>query len=188
MNNDELQKAIDDITRDNAAPVTETSGENEALANELAGAAAEAAPVSPATPAVEAGGVDAAADFNVPAAPAPVVPEMPGMPPVAPSADPVAAEPKPVVAAPAPAEVAPVATIQMAHAETTGDKEAIEKEALKALYPLLDKVELKPEEKFEIWMKVEDTVALGKALEYAKQFADETAKANALLKIVDAAK
>ena len=187
MNNDELQKAIDDITRDSAAPApAETApAENEALANEIAGA--------PAT----------GEGLTIAPAPAPEVPEAPAMPPMpeaaavpeapaAPVPEPVA-EPAPApvpeapVAEPAPAP-APAPEIQLAHAaEKPTDMSDIEKEALKELYPLLDKVEMSAEEKFDICMKVaeDDATAVSGALQAAKGITDEVAKANALLKIVD---
>ena len=55
-------------------------------------------------------------------------------------------------------------------------------EAYKALYPLLDKVEMPVEEKFDITMKFGEPA---KALELAKQIADDTSKANALMKIIE---
>lgn len=196
MNNDELQKAIDDITKDNApvaeaAPAVDTVAENEQLANELAGAAAPAVPETP--------------DFA--AAPAPAVPETPGMPPmpeapVAPAPE-APAEPAPVapepVAEPAPApEVAPapepvaVPEIQLGNTDMIGEAPAPAgdtlHEAMRELYPLLDKVSMTNEEKFDICMQVDDAQAAAKALEYAKQFADETAKANALLEIINKVK
>ena len=177
MNNDELQKAIDDITRDNAAPTTQVSAENEALADELAGAAdGTAVPPVPA--------VDAAASFDVPAAPAPAVPATPSMPPMPDAPVPqAAAEP---AEEPVEEPVAPVA--DKPAAVKTGDLAGVAEAAMKELFPLLDKVEMSVEEKFDICMKVDDDGALVKALEYAKKFSDETAKANALLKIIEATK
>lgn len=75
MSNDELQKAIDDITRDNAMPVAPeaNAAANEALANEMAGVAPSKG---------EGVALNPLADLGQ--APAPNVPETPGMPPVGP--------------------------------------------------------------------------------------------------------
>ena len=181
MNNDELQKAIDDITRDNAAPapVDASVADNEALANEIAAAMpAETAPVEPAT--------------EMPAAPAPVVPEAPAMPPA--EAAPAPA-PQPVEVAPQPApEIVMNPSVSSVGAPgvsaPSSDLEAVAREAMKELYPLLDKVSMEPEEKFEICMEVAETdkSAISVALSAAKQFSDETKKAEALLQIIDATK
>ena len=68
--------------------------------------------------------------------------------------------------------------------------EKIEKEALKELYPLLNKVSLPAEEKFDICMKVaeEDKEAIAGAFDATKEFVDETKKAEALVKILEAIK
>ena len=165
MNNDELQKAIDDITKDNApaeaAPAVGSVAENEQLANELDQTVAPAteAAVAPDTP-----------DFGV--APAPVIPDAPGMPSVE----------GPEAAAPvAEAPVAPAPAVEAAEAAPVADDDTLN-EALKELYPLLDKVDMPVEEKFDITMKFGSPA---KALDIAKQMTDETAKANALLEIVN---
>ena len=180
MNNDELQKAIDDITNNNAAaeaaPAADATAENEQLASELAGAA-------PATPEAPAAG------FAPAPAPAPEVPAEPGMPPVAGEA--VAPEMAEAVApaaeaAPAVEEETAVQEIKLSApaaeaAPVVSDDDTLN-EAYKALYPLLDKVEMPVEEKFDITMKFGEPA---KALELAKQIADDTSKANALMKIIE---
>lgn len=176
MNNDELQKAIDDITRDNTAPVApvaDVPAENEKLADELTQQMASVAPQEAAAPEVDLG-----------AAPAPEIPDAPGMPPV----PGIEAEPEPKVEEPI-EEVAPVqieetpAVQPVAQAEPVAAKDEVTlNEALKELYPLLDKVELPVKEKFDITMKVGEPA---KALDYAKQIQDEAEKANALLEIVN---
>ncbi len=182
MNNDELQKAIDDITNNNAAAeaasVADATAENEQLASELAGAAPAAA----------------TAEFAPAPAPAPEVPAEPGMPPVA-AAEAVAPEMAEAVApaAETPAvEAAPVAEEAPAMpeikldnapvAEAPASDNATLEEAMKELYPLLDKVDMPLDEKFDITMKYGEP---SKALELAKQMTDETAKAKALLAIVE---
>ncbi|MBR2586958.1 hypothetical protein IKE71_01125 [Candidatus Saccharibacteria bacterium] len=165
MNNDELQKAIDDITRDSApaeAPVDSATSvaENEQLANELAavpgapvtGARVDVAPVQP--------------EFA--AAPAPEVPAEPAMPPM------------PGMVAPAvPEATAPEAVAAPA---AGGANEDTLSEAYRALYPLLDKVEMPVEEKFDITLRFGEPA---KALELAKQIADEGSRAKALLELVN---
>ena len=184
MNNDELQKAIDDITNNNAAaeaaPVADATAENEQLASELAGAAAQAA-----APEV--------AGFAPAPAPAPEVPAEPGMPPVAGEA--VAPEMAEVVA-PAAEAVAPVApavpvaeeapeiklgAAPVAESAPVSDDATLE-EAMKELYPLLDKVEMPVEDKFEIALKFGEP---SKALVFAKNIADETLRAKALMKLIE---
>ena len=176
MNNDELQKAIDDITNSNAAaeaaPATDaavSAAENEQLANEIA------QPSAPTTGA----GVDlapVASEVDLGTAPAPVVPETPAMPP-APEA---AVETAPVAEAVAEAEPV-IETPEVAETPAVSD-DATLNEAYKALYPLLDKVEMPVEEKFEITLKFGEP---SEALVLAKSIADDTARAKALLEIVN---
>ncbi len=186
MNNDELQKAIDDITRDSAsaAPAESSSAETEALVNEITETTSnrEGVKLEPA--------------LEIPVAPTPPVPEAPAMPPSAPepvtpvvSAS-VAPEPVPVSVQP------PVQTVSesvvSSEVSVGGDVDLsrVAREARKELYPLLDRVQMSPEEKFEICMEVsaDDKNAFGSALAAARQIADETAKAEALLKIISATK
>ena len=167
MNNDELQKAIDDITKEAPAASTEaTPVDAEALANEMVattGGAREGVTLNPTGAA--------------PVAPAPTVPEVPAMPPV-----------EPVAVAPAvPAVEEPVVGgAGLAQVDVSTDLAAVEREAMKELYPLISKVDLTPEDKFEVCMTVaeDDRAALSGALEAAKQISDDTAKAEALLRII----
>lgn len=197
MNNDELQKAIDDITKETApAPAETGAAETEALANEIAGVAVPSgapttgegvtlnpvgaeAPVAPAAPEAPA--------IEIPAAPAPAVPEAPAMPPsVAAPAETPAPAPEP---APAPAE--PVAVEEPKVVEPKEEPKAevagmddIKKEALKELYPLLDKTDMTAEEKYDICMEMKsEPDAMRRALDYAKQFSDVDKKVEALLTI-----
>ena len=189
MNNDELQKAIDDITKEATAPAAEpTAVDNEALANEIAQATAPAAePVVPAEGATAAEvaanvAATAAASFETPA-PAPAVPETPSMPPAA--DNPIA----PTVAAPEPAAAEPAVEPKREEApavaeEVNTDMDEIKKEALKELYPLLDKTDMTVEEKYDICMEMQsEPDAIRNALGYAKQFTDTDKKVDALLKI-----
>ena len=180
MNNDELQKAIDDITKDNApaeaAPAVDATAENEQLANEVAG---QTAPVTGA-------GVDlaptAVPEVDLGAAPAPEIPAEPSMPPMPEAPVAPVAEEAPVAAP----EVAPVVEEPaVAVPEAPVSDNATLEEAMKELYPLLDRVEMPIEEKFDITLKFGEPA---KALELAKQMTDETAKANALLEIINKVK
>lgn len=229
MSNDELQKAIDDITKSDAGGVAEGTSENEALVDEMVQAGmpttGEGLPLAPL------GGADGtgvlATDAVAPemaAAPEIKIPEIGAMPPAEEKptggnegagvlgANGMASEPVKTETVATPAiETAPVAPevsatvpeapiTEPAAAEVNtpeinapgvpADLAEIEKEALKELYPLLDKVKLPAEEKFEICMKVagEDKKAISGALEAAKEIVDETKRAEALLSVLGAIK
>lgn len=108
------------------------------------------------------------ADGDAPVAPA--VPETP--------AEPVATEVPPVE----PVAADPAA--KPGHEELEG----IKKEALEELKPLVDKLELPPEEKFDILLLIirstDDEELVNKAHSTATEIADETRKAQALLDII----
>ena len=109
-------------------------------------------------------------------------------------ADAVAAEPvaaAPVVAPasdPAPAEDTPP-VIQPA-ASTSGDSslDAVKLEAIQELRPLVDKLNVAPEEKFDTYLlllrSTDDKTLIAPAHEAAKAIADETRRAQALLDII----
>lgn len=214
MSNDELQKAIDDITRDNAMPVApEVNAEaNEALVNEITGGAT--APTKG-----EGLSLNPLADLGT--APAPTVPEAPGMPPVGGETQAPTTEVAPVETEETAADgekeaevkgieeidasrgeaLAPVEAFSAEQAdnleiggesgiektEVNGDDiEKIERAAMRELYPLLAQVSLSAEEKFEICMKVasDEPRAISGAFEAAKRIQNEKAKAEALLRIV----
>ncbi len=71
---------------------------------------------------------------------------------------------------------------------THEELEAIKKEALAELKPLVDKLELPPEEKFDILLLIirstDDEELVNKAHTTATEIADETRKAQALLDII----
>lgn len=176
MSNDELQKAIDDITNNNVAAGADAAvnmaAENEQLANELAGAAPVAAE---------------AAEFAPAPAPMPEVPAEPAMPPMsgAVAADAPAPEMIGGVAPAAEASTMPTAEIKLDNAavpEAPVSDNATLEEAMRELYPLIDRVEMPIDEKFEITMKYGEPA---KALDFAKQMTDENAKAKALLQIIE---
>lgn len=191
MNNDELQKAIDDITKEATAPAAEpTAVDNEALANEIAQVTAPAAePVVPADGATAAEvaanvAATAAASFEAPA-PAPAVPETPSMPPATDNPiAPTVAAPEPALAAAEPAVEPKQEEAPAVAEEVNTDMDEIRKEALKELYPLLDKTDMTVEEKYDICIGMKDEKdAIKNALRYAKEFTDVDKKVDALLKI-----
>ena len=194
MNNDELQKAIDDITKNDVGGGTEGTSENEALVDEMV----KGMPTTGEAPALTPVGEQAEVVEPQPEAPELKIPEVGAMPPTsgeetaAVEAAPVAPEvsttvPEAPITNPAAAEVNMPETFS---APEAADLEKVEKEALKELYPLLSVVSLPADEKFEICMRVFETdkTAISGALDAAKQISDEKKKAEALLKIIDAVK
>ena len=157
----DLQKAIDDITQNTNAdpvfsdPVAAPSSVPEGDSGELA------APVGPFP------------------APEPMIPEVPMMEtPVAPEA-PVA--PEPIADAPA-VEQAPVATDNL-------NIKQVKEAALRDLVPLLDRLPLNASQKFEIYRdtieELHDFSAVEPAYRAASEITDETEKAEALLYLVE---
>lgn len=108
--------------------------------------------------------------------------------PAAPAPEPEVAEPEQAPAEPAsempPLEETPPSAPTAGHEEL----EAIKKEALEELKPLVDKLELPPEEKFDILLLIirscDDEELVDKAHKTAIEIADETRKAQALLDII----
>lgn len=150
-----------DIQPTNQQPISDDQELAKVLAgiNQQANAAATA-PVATDSPAPE-----------TPATPeAPEVPEVPDMP------DPVATAP-----APGPAPVAPATPM-------SGDLEAIKKDALSELRPLVDKLNVSPEEKFDTYLlllrSTDDQALIAPAHEAAKNITDEARRAQALLDII----
>ena len=167
MSNEELQKAIDDITKE------ETQAE-------------APAPEAPAAPAVDANG------FAMPEAPAvPPVAQDGGMPmPPAPEA--LVA---PVAPAPAPApEVNPAAAAPsynyagIPEDEPRANLVRIKEDALRELFPLMDKVSADPLEKFRIYKEIatmtHEKAAIGAAHEVVKAIPDDEIKAGALIELL----
>jgi len=70
----------------------------------------------------------------------------------------------------------------------SGDLEAIKKDALSELRPLVDKLNVAPEEKFDTYLlllrSTDDQALIGPAHEAAKTIADEARRAQALLDII----
>jgi hypothetical protein len=108
----------------------------------------------------------------------------------APVADPVVSAPvveEPTVVAPAethmveePVTAAPVAP--------SGDLDEVKQEALSELRPLVDKLNVNPEEKFDTYLlllrSTDDKALIAPAHEAAKAIADEARRAQALLDII----
>lgn len=112
-------------------------------------------------------------DVAAPAVPpAPEVPETPELPEV-----PEIAMPAPVV----PDVAAPVAS-------DAGDLDAIKQDALTELRPLVDKLDVSPEEKFDTYLlllrSTDDKALIAPAHEAARNIADEARRAQALLDII----
>lgn len=109
--------------------------------------------------------------------------------PAAPVAEPEATEPEQAPSEPAP-EMPPLEETPPSTPPAGGHEEleAIKKEALEELKPLVDKLELPPEEKFDILLLIirscDDEELVDKAHKTATEIADETRKAQALLDII----
>lgn len=110
------------------------------------------------------------------------LPELPGAVnvPVTPAAAPAAS-----IAAPAPAQpVAPAAPAPVVPSGLDG----IKKDALNELRPLVDKVDLSAEDKFDIYLMLirstDDSSLIGPAHTASQGIADEKRKAEALLEII----
>jgi len=90
---------------------------------------------------------------------------------------------------PAPAVVAPVAPATPAPSTTSSaELDGIKLDALKELRPLMDKVDLPAEEKFDTYLMLirstDDSTLIGPAHTAAQGIADEKRKAEALLEII----
>lgn len=94
--------------------------------------------------------------------------------------EPEPASPAAPVTLPDPISVAPVAP--------AGDLESIKKDALSELRPLVDKLDVAPEEKFDTYLlllrSTDDQALIGPAHEAARAIADEARRAQALLDII----
>ena len=187
----DLQKAIDDITNTTnidpvfSDPVAAPSSVPEGDSGELG------EPVGPfpepklevVAPAPEAiAPLDAASnipDLAIPMPPAPTAPETPVQPPVMPPAP----APEPPAAAPELSVPTPEPLPQSLN--TT----EIKKAALRDLVPLLDKINMDATQKFDIYRNIfedlKDYTVLDPAYHAAREIADETKRAEALLYLVE---
>lgn len=154
-------------------PAQTDNSDDQELANALAGLGTN-----------DAVATDATSDLKFEEAPAPS-----GAIATSPFGDsPVAAtEPAMPVTEPlAPAVPATAATTLSASADQA--LEGIKKEALNELRPLVDKLNVQPEEKFDTYLlllrSTDDTSLIGPAHEAAKEIPDEARRAQALLDII----
>ncbi len=230
FNDDELQKAIDDITKDAASGGTssvvddlvkknekkEPAGKVVSASTDLDGgqpafAPAPEVPVPPVTemnaPVAEASEAEEQPNEVIPGPEVPLpesvveepakveeapvaAPEAVGLvapaPEAAVAAAPAAEEPTPAIikkeapVAPAPAEV-PIAP--------GGDFEKTREEALKALYPLMDKVKIDdPVQKFDMYKEMfglmKNAEVAGSVLKAAEELPDEQTRADALMGLI----
>jgi hypothetical protein len=96
---------------------------------------------------------------------------------------------EPVVSQPLENQLAqPVAPMIQTPQSNSGDLETIKKDALKELRPLVEKLELSAEEKFDIYLlllrSTDDTTLIAPAHATAQQIEDESKRAQALLDII----
>ncbi|HUC96750.1 MAG TPA: hypothetical protein VMR16_03760 [Candidatus Saccharimonadales bacterium] len=93
------------------------------------------------------------------------------------------------VAAPTPEPFqAPATAYNPAPTPANGELDEIKKDALTELRPLVDKLDLAPDEKFDTYLllirSTDDTALIAPAHEAAKNIPDETRRAQALLDII----
>ncbi len=96
-------------------------------------------------------------------------------------------EPAPVVA-PLPEPAAVSAPVMPVMGGMGGDLESIKKDALSELRPLVDKLNVAPEEKFDTYLlllrSTDDQALIAPAHEAARNIADEARRAQALLDVI----
>lgn len=206
-NDNELQKAIDDITKSAATETTTATdavSELEAkIQNQLGVPPTPPMPEMPAAPAEAAAPVETAAPEAAPASEATptltpsadfAVPTVEAAPAEAPAE--VATEAPAESAATEPAMTAPTLeapTIESAPAvnqSVDGDLKSVKEAMMRDLFPLMDKVDVKSEQKYEIYKEMIETTndksMIAAAYEAAKGLVDETARAEALLYLIEA--
>jgi len=109
--------------------------------------------------------------------------------PAAPAPAPVTPEPAPAAEEPAPAPITlPDPTPIVQPAAGSGDLESIKQDALSELRPLVDKLNVAPEEKFDTYLlllrSTDDKSLIGPAHDAARNIPDEARRAQALLDII----
>lgn len=163
-----------DIQRQSQQPISD----DQELAKVLAGVTQQNNPVQDsAVPA------DLSAPAQEPAAAEPEI-QMPPLPEA-----PEEAEPTPAAAAETPAP-APEAADRQAAPTSTGndDLDSIKQEALGDLRPLVDKLDVSPEEKFDTYLlllrSTDDQALIAPAYASARGIADEARRAQALLDVI----
>lgn len=124
-------------------------------------------------------------DSNVSEVPEVAVP-VPSTPPPAP--EPVAADPAEPISAPEPALPPMPAPLPAISPAPAGDLEGVKQDAINELRPLVDKLNLAPEEKFDTYLllirSTDDKALVAPAHEAAKLISDESRRAQALLDII----
>lgn len=110
------------------------------------------------------------------------------MPPVD-AVEPVEAEPSTTDDAPAMPELPDLTALSAAPTlSSDGDLDSIKKEALSELRPLVDKLEVSPEEKFDTYLllirSTDDENLIAPAHEAARSITDEARRAQALLDVI----
>jgi hypothetical protein len=158
-------------------PTVDTNSDDQELAKALAGMNQE----TPATASETSG------DLAFEETPAPNGPVSGS--PFGPITDPVVAAPAPdPVVVPEPAAEPVVATPVVAAPATDSKLESIKKDALNELRPLVDKLTVSAEEKFDTYLlllrSTDDTTLIGPAHEAAKDIPDEARRAQALLDVI----
>lgn len=155
-----------DIQPTNQQPISD----DQELAKVLAGVSQQADEAA-ATP------VEAPEEATAPA------PEMPA--PVMPAADPVMAQPAPAAA---PAMMPAPEMSAMPTMGNDGELDSIKKDALNELRPLVDKLNVAPEEKFDTYLlllrSTDDKGLIAPAHEAARNITDEARRAQALLDVI----
>lgn len=112
------------------------------------------------------------------------------LPPIVPIGSPVAPAPldPPALSVPDFTPAAPVSTNESTTTEPTGELASIKKDALNELRPLVDKLNVSTEEKFDTYLllirSTDDASLLGPAHEAAKAISDDARRAEALLDII----
>lgn len=156
-------------------PAKQDTKDDQELANALAGLGTPPAPVADDELKFEETPAQGGAVSNPPfAMPDPITP---------PASDPVSLVPEPVTPVVAPAE--PVVVDQPAENPLL---DGIKKDALNELRPLVDKLNVSAEEKFDTYLlllrSTDDTSLIGPAHDAAKEIADEARRAQALLDVI----
>ena len=159
-----------DIQPTNQQPISD----DQELAKVLAGVNQQAEEAA-ATPAADP--TPDSMDMTMPAMPAPAVEETPE-----PAAEPVLPPAEPAM--PAMPSMASMPGMPAAD----GDLESIKKDALSELRPLVDKLNVSPEEKFDTYLlllrSTDDKALIAPAHDAARGIADEARRAQALLDII----
>lgn len=153
---------------------TQPISDDQELAKALAGVLPDAPIESPAAPALS--------DAGTPT-PAPAVPQI-----VPPSSDAPSVSPVPSII-PSPSTMPSVTPAPLpAPSAPSGDLDSIKKDALGELRPLIDKVDLPAEEKFDTYLMLirstDDSSLIAPAHAAAQAISDEKRKAEALLDVI----